>query len=106
MENPTDEQIEELLSQVEGAGSEEPQGDTPEDTENLQAKLDESLRELAGAKSRIEVLEEQNKRLFDSMSKMVKSTPVSTEAPKPPQTEAERRAEMVEKYDYRKLDLI
>lgn len=101
----TDQEIAALLENLEAAQvSEEAQGDTPEDTQNWEDLYKEQGAELAKAQERIAVLEEQNQRLFDGMSRMVKSIPVTTEAPKPPQTEAQRNEELQANFDIRKLD--
>lgn len=103
---PTNEEIKKLIETIE-AGSEEPQeggAATPEETENWQERFEEANANLEKANSRIATLEEQNQKLFDSMAKMVKTTPVSSETPQPPQTESERVEQLRENFDIRKLD--
>lgn len=103
---PTDEEIKKLIETIE-AGSEEPQegGAThPEETENWQERFEEANANLEKANIRIATLEEQNQKLFDSMAKMVKATPVSLETPQPPQTESQRVEQLRENFDIRKLD--
>lgn len=104
----TNEELEKLLAAIEIDDSleeaQEPAKQDPEETQDWKSKYEDASKQLEESKAQVAVLETQNKRMFETLGKMVNRVPVSTEAPKPPETDEQRYKNLAETYDFKKLD--